>query len=74
MGTKAEPGPYDCYAKAAMDEPIFTMRSKDPSGPYFVRMWAFVRQGKFDEASLELAKMRADPDCPGASGIVREVR
>ena len=28
MGTKNNPGKYDCYEKAGPDEPIFTLRAK----------------------------------------------
>ena len=40
MGTKNEPGQYDCYGNAADDEPIFTLRAKDPIAPDLIRMWA----------------------------------
>lgn len=42
MGTKNNPGKYDCYAKAAPDEPIFTLRASDPHAPDVVRQWARV--------------------------------
>jgi hypothetical protein len=68
MGTKNNPGKYDCYAKAAPDEPIFTMRGKDVSAPYFVEMWTYVRQGKFRDAQFALAMMCADPDVKAIVG------
>ena len=40
MGTKLKPGKFDCYAKAAGDEPIFVLRAKDPRAPNLVRNWA----------------------------------
>lgn len=40
MGTKNNPGKFDCYAKADADEPIFTLRAKDPFAAPFVNMWA----------------------------------
>jgi hypothetical protein len=40
MGTKNNPGQFDCYAKADPDEPIFTIRAKDPIGAMIVRTWA----------------------------------
>ena len=40
MGTKLKPGKFDCYAKAAEDEPIFVLRAKDPLAPDIVRHWA----------------------------------
>lgn len=43
MGTKANPAPNDCYATAADDEPIFTLRAKDPMAPTQIRAWAIAR-------------------------------
>jgi len=43
MGTKNDPGIFDCYADAEPDEPIFVLRAKDASAPMLVRMWAFMR-------------------------------
>ena len=40
MGTKANPGKFNCYAKAADDEPIFVLRAKDALAPDVVRYWA----------------------------------
>ena len=40
MGTKNNPGQFDCYAKAAPDEPIFILRSSDPIAPMLVELWA----------------------------------
>lgn len=40
MGTKNEPGAYDCYAKADDNEPIFTLRAHDPFAWLVVQEWA----------------------------------
>lgn len=40
MGTKNNPGPNDCYARAMPDEPVFTLLARDPSAPGFIRAWA----------------------------------
>ena len=40
MGTKADPGRYDCHAAAADDEPMFVLRANDPLAPDLVRAWA----------------------------------
>lgn len=48
MGTKNNPGEYDCYAKAEPDEPIFVLLGRDPLAPELVRMWAEERQGMID--------------------------
>lgn len=47
MGTKNNPGDYDCYAKLGPDEPYFLLRAKDPAAPYLTMMWAASRQGDF---------------------------
>lgn len=43
MGTKLEPGQYDCHDKALPDEPRFTLLARDPSAPDLIRTWADVR-------------------------------
>lgn len=40
MGTKNDPGQYDCYAKAEPDEPMFILLGRDPNAPAAVRKWA----------------------------------
>ena len=39
MGTKNNPGPIDCYAAAAPDEPIFVLRATDPLAARIVQKW-----------------------------------
>ena len=40
MGTKNNPGNYDCYAKALPDEPLFTLLGRDPDFHRLVNEWA----------------------------------
>ena len=40
MGTKANPGRFNCYAAADDDEPIFVLRANDPLAAALVREWA----------------------------------
>ena len=40
MGTKNNPGLYDCYEKADPDEPIFVLRANDKYAPTLVWLWA----------------------------------
>ena len=40
MGTKKNPGQFDCYAAAGDDEPIFVLRANDPLAPLLVREWS----------------------------------
>jgi hypothetical protein len=40
MGTKNNPGKFDCYEKAEPDEPLFVLLARDPSASVLVRVWA----------------------------------
>jgi hypothetical protein len=40
MGTKNQPGEFDCYAAANPDEPMFIMLGRDGSAAGRVRSWA----------------------------------
>lgn len=44
MGTKNNPGSYDCYANAEDDEPMFTLLARDASAPDVVEAWATRRE------------------------------
>lgn len=39
MGTKNNPGDYDCYANAEPDEPMFVLLARDERAPALVEMW-----------------------------------
>ena len=40
MGTKQNPGPFDCYAAAAPDEPMFVLLARDSKAAALVNLWA----------------------------------
>lgn len=44
MGTKENPGEFDCYANALSDEPMFILLGRDPSAPDLVNEWADTRE------------------------------
>jgi hypothetical protein len=48
MGTKLEPGEFDCYENALPDEPMFVLLARDPDMPDLVREWADRRQFAID--------------------------
>ncbi|MBX3488889.1 hypothetical protein [Parvibaculum sp.] len=56
MGTKNNPGAFDCYAAAEPDEPIFVLLGRDRHAPSLVRLWALarMREGE-DEAKVQEA-------------------
>lgn len=43
MGTKNNPGQYDCYANAHPDEPMFVLLGRDPLAGALVRLWCDAR-------------------------------
>lgn len=49
MGTKNNPGAYDCYANADPDEPMFVLLGRDPMAGDLVRAWAQWRRGRGEE-------------------------
>ncbi len=44
MGSKNNPGKFDCYSKAEPDEPMFVLLGRDPAAGVVVRMWEQVRR------------------------------
>lgn len=40
MGTKTNPGKFDCFNNAMPDEPMFVLLGRDPSAPELVEAWA----------------------------------
>lgn len=44
MGTKNNPGAFDCYAAAAPDEPMFVLLGRDRHAPLLVTLWAWMRE------------------------------
>ena len=55
MGTKKQPGEFDCYAKLGPDEPYFVLRAKDPYAPQLVLIWKLLRSNQFEEADFQLS-------------------
>ncbi len=55
MGTKLNPGEYDCYEKAEPDEPMFILLARDPLAPSLIHIWANMREdlGKDPEKTAE---------------------
>jgi hypothetical protein len=65
MATKADPGPYNCYASAEPDEPMFILLGRDPHAPTLVWLWSVLREihgedkAKVDEARECVVQMIA---------------
>lgn len=52
MGTKNNPGKYDCYDKLEPDEPFFVIMARDPMASASVRAWAMNLQNQTDMGIL----------------------
>lgn len=51
MGTKNEPGKFDCYAEAEPDEPIFVLLGRDSMAGALVREWARWREAAGEDST-----------------------
>lgn len=43
MGTKNNPGDFDCYQNAEPDEPMFVLLGRDLHAPVMTLLWALAR-------------------------------
>lgn len=59
MGTKNNPGKFDCYANAAPDEEMFVLLARDKHAPTLVWLWATLRE--LDEE--DPAKVKEAREC-----------
>lgn len=46
MGSKLNPGAFDCFKAAMPDEPMFVLLARDLSGPTMLRAWSTRRRGE----------------------------
>jgi hypothetical protein len=59
VGTKNQPGKFDCCANAAPDEPMFVLLGRDPMASFLVEIWAEARA----EAGETPAKIQEAREC-----------
>lgn len=45
MGSKNNPGEFDCFANAEPDEPMFILLARDIAAPATVEKWIEYREG-----------------------------
>ncbi len=57
MGTKNNPGEYDCYDKAEGDEPLFTLLARDPDAAGVIHYWIELKEARNER---ELGSTSAD--------------
>jgi hypothetical protein len=58
MGTKQNPGRFDCYKAAAPDEPMFVLLARDRSAPTVVETWASLYESRPDHKPEKLREAR----------------
>lgn len=56
MGTKNNPGQYDCYVKAEPDEPMFILLARDESAPLLVEIWRLIKLEEQTQPSAKLGE------------------
>lgn len=62
MGTKNNPGKFDCYANALPDEPMFVLLARDDRAPLLVEEWAEMSERR----KTDPAKIAEARDCAAA--------
>jgi hypothetical protein len=70
MGTKKNPGKFDCHKAALPDEPLFTLLARDASAPELVRAWAMRRRHAI---KVGLAPASDDPKIAEALVLAAEM-
>lgn len=53
MGTKNNPGNFDCYSKAEPDEPMFVLLGRDPTACMVVTFWVAMQLELGEDVSSE---------------------
>jgi hypothetical protein len=62
VGTKNNPGNFDCYTNAEPDEPMFILLARDIGAPALVDAWAAERE----RAGEDPTKVKEAQDCADA--------
>jgi len=57
MATKLNPGKYDCYKKAAPDEPMFVLLARDKRASSLVAIWSALERGDQHNARVHFKNL-----------------
>lgn len=70
MGTKNNPGSFDCYANAEPDEPMFILLGRDATAAKLVKDWAEMRFKRLPDFGInhpeEMAQIEEAVRCAAA--------
>lgn len=78
MGTKLQPGAFDCHGAALPDEPLFVLLARDRSAPAMLRAWADRRRREVlaahERGEIDADQMEEDlRKCSEADGCADEM-
>jgi hypothetical protein len=74
MGTKLNPGSFDCYAAAAPDEPMFVLLARDITAPDRVEKWAHDREISINDGMHPLSDRSKVDEARECARAMREWR
>ncbi|MCK1676597.1 hypothetical protein [Bradyrhizobium sp. 150] len=74
MGSKTNPGQFDCYANALPDEPMFILLARDPMAPALVQMWAILRKQLIATGEKPLEDMALADEAETCAALMRAWR
>ena len=57
MGSRLNPGRFDCHAAALDDEPRFTLLARDPLAGFLVSIWSSMRMADQEAAQVKFRTM-----------------
>lgn len=68
MGTKNNPGKFDCYNAADPDEPMFVLLGRDATAGLLVRLWVTVKHEMVKSGTSKASSARLEEalDCANA--------
>jgi len=74
MGSKRDPGKFDCYEKALPDEPMFILLGRDPQAPALVRQWAERRRQLIQSGNRPRSDMAMVEEAEGCALVMESWR
>lgn len=74
MGSKNNPGEFDCYANALPDEPMFILLARDPDAPRLVEAWAINRTNAIAKSERPDSDMKSVKEAWECANKMREWR
>lgn len=69
MGTKLNPGKFDCYDNALPDEPVFVLLARDPDFKDVVEYWAWKRLQRLRHAEVPQDDQEAIEEALGCAVV-----